>query len=133
MGVHPDSGSERTGLPRGVLRKSGSSGVRRGPRASLGRDHLLRRPALARRLNVWLRSQGLNPLLDEEGRNVVDPSPEAAEADVSILEAANLTFVSEATMRHWVETGQARSRMEPRIPVAEVERLLTEHGGPPEG
>ena len=90
-------------------------------------------PTLVRRLNVWLRSQGLSTFLDEEGRNVVDPSPEPAEADVSILEAANLTFVSVATMRHWVETGHARSRMEPRISLAEVERLLAEHGGPPEG
>jgi excisionase family DNA binding protein len=81
-----------------------------------------------RRLNVWLRAQGFAPeLLDLHDEDSIPtyrlfPIP-GDDADIGVTEAARLLFVSESTVRHWVETGRIRSRQQTRIPASEVERL----------
>src|SRR3954471_3093905 len=100
--------------------------------------HYLMPQGFKRRLNVWLRTQGFAPELlnphDEENVPTyrLFPMPGSVDdADVGVTEAARLLFVSEATVRHSVETGRIRSRQQTRILVSEVERLATEDPRPP--
>jgi excisionase family DNA binding protein len=98
--------------------------------------------SLTRRLNAWLTIQGYDWARDEpevEGgdlpqtyRAKVSEILSGDDADMTFREASRQLYVSESTVRHWVDSGRIRHREVRRIPVSDVERLLEERGGPPE-
>jgi hypothetical protein len=97
--------------------------------------------ALRLRLNVWLRSQGFSaervpPEVegdDSPSTYLITSSSSLVgdDADVAPSEAALMLYVSQSTVRHWMDSGRIRYREKRRIPMSEVERLRNNgHGGP---